>query len=70
MTLTEYLSTLSPADRVAFRNQVVEATGITAPAYYHWLAGRARPSQRHAMTLVTLSGRALTLPDLRPEDYS
>lgn len=70
MNLNDYLSILSPADRVAFRDQVVKATGITKPAWYHWLAGRARPSQRHAMVLVALSGRALTLPELRPEDYT
>jgi len=69
MTLPDHFSTLSAADRIAFRNQVIAATGITKPAWYHWLAGRARPSQRHAMILVTLSGHALTLPELRPEDY-
>lgn len=69
MTLPDYLSTLTPADRIAFRNRVVEVAGITRPAWFHWLAGRARPSQRHALLIHELSNGQVTLPDLRPEDY-
>lgn len=70
MTLPDYFSTLSAADQAAFRDRVIAAASITKPAWYHWLAGRARPSQRHALLIHKLSNNQVTLRDLRPGDYA
>jgi DNA-binding transcriptional regulator YdaS (Cro superfamily) len=69
MTLSEFLLTLSPDERRAFRRQVLAVAQVRPAAWHQWTSQRTFPSPRNTQILCSLSQGRLTPQDLRPQDY-
>jgi DNA-binding transcriptional regulator YdaS (Cro superfamily) len=68
MRLSAYIQTFPRQQRVAIRQKIAQATGVTEPAVRHWCNGLRKIPSRCIRAIEKATEGAVTCYDMLPEE--